>query len=617
MHKPKEKRGARLRFGSQKPMYNMWQNSAYMIKLAWSIKEKKIVFLCVSAAACTVALAILELFVVPSILSCVETQVPIAELLLTIGLFAVGLMLVYGVKEYITVNTLYSRVQARMELIYRINNKALVTSYCNLTDERFGKLLSKSYTANSSNSAATEVIWETLTGVLASVAGFIIYLCLFTGTQPILILAVVATTVVSYFVSNALSNYRYRHRDEEAEYEEHMYYLCRNASNFSAAKDIRIFGLRSWLNDMYNKALEAYVAFNKRAEGVYIWASIVDLLLTFVRNGAAYAMLIAMVVKGDIGVAEFLLLFTAVGGFTDWVTGILSGLNTLYKQSLDISSMREFLEYPEPFRFEGGVAIPAGAKHELRLVGVSFRYPGAEEYVLKDINLTLASGEKLAVVGLNGAGKTTLIKLMCGFLDPTEGKVLLDGIDIREFNRREYYTLFSAVFQSFSLLAASVAANVAQKEEGIDMERVKDCISRAGLKSKVESLPNGYDTLLNREVYDDAAELSGGELQRMMLARALYRDAPFIMLDEPTAALDPIAEADMYMKYNEMTDGRSSVYISHRLASTRFCDRIILLDGGGIAEVGTHAELLALGGRYAELFEVQSKYYKEGSKDEE
>jgi ATP-binding cassette subfamily B protein len=224
----------------------------------------------------------------------------------------------------------------------------------------------------------------------------------------------------------------------------------------------------------------------------------------------------------------------------------------------------------------------------------------------------LHPGEKLAVVGLNGAGKTTLIKLICGFLDPTEGRVLLDGKDIRGYNRRDYYTMFSAVFQTFSLLAGTIATNVAQDNLDIDMDRVKECTKKAGLHDKIESLKDGYETYLNRQVFEEAILLSGGETQRLMLARALYKDAPFIVLDEPTAALDPIAESEIYQKYNEMTSGKSSIYISHRLASTRFCDRIILIADGGISEEGTHTELMKRGGKYAELYEVQSKYYKEG-----
>lgn len=227
------------------------------------------------------------------------------------------------------------------------------------------------------------------------------------------------------------------------------------------------------------------------------------------------------------------------------------------------------------------------------------------------------AGEKLAIVGLNGAGKSTLVKLICGLYDPTEGEVLLNGVDIREYNRQEYYRLFSAVFQQFSVLEVTLAENVAQTDENIDWKRMGDCIEKAGLTDKVESLPQHYETHIGRKVFEDGIELSGGETQRLMLARALYKGGSIIVLDEPTAALDPIAENDIYMKYNEMTEGCTSVYISHRLASTRFCDRIIFLGEGNILEEGTHEELMQKGGNYAELFEVQSKYYKEGGASDE
>ncbi|MBQ1954765.1 MAG: ABC transporter ATP-binding protein, partial [Clostridia bacterium] len=192
-----------------------------------------------------------------------------------------------------------------------------------------------------------------------------------------------------------------------------------------------------------------------------------------------------------------------------------------------------------------------------------------------------------------------------------EGRILLNGADIKEFNRREYYKLFTAVFQQFNLVPATVAQNIAQSVEDIDIQRVWKCLEDAGLSEKIRALPKGLDNLLDRNIYDDAAEFSGGETQRLILARALYKNAPFIILDEPTAALDPIAEADMYAKYHEMTLSRSSVYISHRLASTRFCDRVIFLENGVIAEEGTHDELISRGGSYAKLFEVQSRYYRE------
>ena len=365
--------------------------------------------------------------------------------------------------------------------------------------------------------------------------------------------------------------------------------------------------------------MDALHAFNSKVAGVYLWARIADLILAFLRNALAYVYLIGLVVNNKISVAEFLLYFSAVEGFSTLVTGVMTQLNILKKQSLDISVIREAVEYPEVFKFDEGeeLNVDLNKDYTLELKNVSFRYPGKEKNILTNINLTIKPNEKIAIVGLNGAGKTTLVKLICGYYDPTEGEILLNGVNIKTYNREHYYKMFSAVFQHFSLLAGSIATNVAQTENNINYELVYQCIEKAGLKEKIESLPDKYESKLNREVYEDATNLSGGETQRLMLARALYKNAPIIVLDEPTSALDPIAEADIYNKYNELAKNKSSLFISHRLASTRFCDRILFIADEKIAEEGTHEELLALGGKYADLFEVQSKYYREGGLEDE
>lgn len=602
-----------------KPKYNMWQNSWYMIKLAHSSKEKKVIVLCLLSALLAVAQGLCGLYISPTILSVVERQASVGELVLTILVFVAAMMFISAASAYVDTNKLYGRVTVRCEIIARAHSKISTTSYPNLFNDKFTELNIATQKSINTNSAATEAVWDTLTMLAKNLLGFVIYLLLLSYVQPMLFLLIILTTVISYFVGHRASEWRYKHRSEESEYEGRMYYANITARGLSAAKDIRIFGLRPWLEEVYKSAENAYGAWQNRAESAVLYASVVDLLLTFARNAVAYAYLIGLVLKGGLGVSEFLLYFSAVEGFAAWVNGILSSTSKLHKQSLELCSVREFLEFEEPFKFEEGEHLEPDVdkQYEIRLENVSFRYPNADKDTLTNIDLTLHPGEKLAVVGLNGAGKTTLIKLICGFLDPTEGRVLLDGKDIRDYNRRDYYKMFSAVFQEFSLLAGTITTNVTQDVVDVDMERVKECVERAGLAKKIEELKDGYETKLNREVYDDAILLSGGETQRLMLARALYKDAPFIILDEPTAALDPIAESEMYQKYNEMTKGRSSVYISHRLASTRFCDRIIMISDGVIGQEGTHDELLAAGGEYAKLYEVQSKYYRKGEDENE
>lgn len=250
---------------------------------------------------------------------------------------------------------------------------------------------------------------------------------------------------------------------------------------------------------------------------------------------------------------------------------------------------------------------------------VRYRYDGAEEDTLKGINLKIKAGEKLALVGVNGAGKTTLVKLLCGMYRPTEGEILVGGRNIQEYNIEEYYSLISAVFQEVRVIAFTCFEFVASSdlERPTAREDAEAAMKAAGIYEKVRALSKGMDTHLMKGIYEDGVDFSGGEMQKLLLARAIYKNGAVFILDEPTAALDPIAENNLYLQYRELTAGRTSVYISHRFASTRFCDRIILLEDGAIQESGTHEELMERNGRYAEMFEVQSKYYKENGTEPE
>lgn len=601
----------------KKSPYNLWQNTGFMLAQAWR-KYPSVIFLSIALAAATAAQTVTELLIAPMILQKVEDAAPLNELLVTIGGFSLALLVLSGLTRYLDTNTLFGRVSVRTEIVRQIGMKLARTSYPNLLDAKFNDLESKANAACDNNESATEYIWTTWTVILTAVLGFIVYLAVLSGLHPLLLVVIIVTTAAGYFVNKHINEWGYRHREEEASYLKEMRYIREKVTERSPAKDIRIFGLADWLNDVWYKSLRLYQAFVHKRESIYLWTNVVDLLLSLLRNGITYAYLLRLTLTSGLSASEFLLYFTAASGFTQWVTKILEMFTQLHQQSLDISIVREFLEYPEPFRFEEGEPLPKDLRLpcEIRLENVSFRYPKAEADTLHQIDLTIRPGEKLAVVGLNGAGKTTLVRLICGFLDPTEGRVLLNGVDIRRYNRQEYYQLFSAVFQEFSVLEATLAENVAQRVEGIDEERVRRCLEQAGLTEKVQSLSKGLQTPIGRQVFEDGVELSGGQTQRLMLARALYKDGPILVLDEPTAALDPIAENDIYQKYSEMTHGKTSVFISHRLASTRFCDRILMLESGRITEEGTHDQLLAQGGSYAKLFAVQSRYYKEGGKED-
>ncbi len=600
-----------------KPKYNLWQNTGFMLRT--SRKYAKSVFpLCIVLALLSAGKSVAELLIAPAILNKIELSASLGSVVFTIAAFALVLMLLSGLWSYVDTNALFGRIAVRSQGIYlSISRKYAATSYPNLLNTDFLALGKKASAACDANSEASEAIWTTLTDLMTSCIGFIVYLALLTNLNLWLAALVAATTAVSYFASKRINEWGYLHRSEELELTKRIEYADKTATSREFAKDIRMFGLRGWLEDLWGSTMRLYSAFCAKRERKYIWANIIDIVLTFLRNGIAYAFLIGITVKNGLPASQFLLYFAALSGFAQWVVEILDKLSVMHKQSLDISTIREFLDWDEPFDLNGGerIAFEPNKQYEIRLDNVSFRYPKADKDTLSHINLTVHPGEKLAIVGLNGAGKTTLVKLVCGFLDPTEGRILLNGEDIRKFNRNDYYALFSAVFQEFSVLDVTVKENVAQCVDGIDETRVWQCIDKAGLTEKIKSLPKGIETHLGRRVFKDGVEFSGGQTQRLMLARALYKNAPILVLDEPTAALDPIAENDIYQKYNDMTHGRTSFFISHRLASTRFCDRIIFVDGGKIAEEGTHDELLKNGGGYAYLFEVQSKYYRSDNQD--
>ncbi len=601
---------------SEKPKYSIRQNVCFMLRTAWKTR-RSVLLLCVLYAAVQLGLNLVQLYVTPEILAKVEQSAPLAQLLGTIGLFTAALFLLQAAQAYLNTNRTSGEIDVRTAIIGAKLRKSCVTSYPNIRDPKVLKLQEQADAATGSNHDAAEHVWHTLTDLLANLAGFVVYLILLSHLNPLLMLVVIVTTVAGFFVTRYLNEWEYRHREEKETYDRQISYCRSRTRSIELAKDIRIFGLGPWLRELSAAALRLYGAFVNRRERAGLWANVVDVLMTLLRNGVAYAYLLWLVLARELPASDFLLYFTAVSGFAAWVTGILSQCAALHKESIALSHIQEYLNYPEPFRFEGGLQPPQADGYELRLEGVSFRYPGAEQYILKDLDLTIRPGEKLAIVGLNGAGKTTLVKLLCGLYDPSEGRVLLNGRDIRDFDRSAYYRLFSAVFQEFSMLDTTIAETVAQSATEIDRARVADCLEKAGLTRAVAKFPQGADTHIGREVYLDGVMLSGGQTQRLMLARALYKNGPILVLDEPTAALDPLAENDIYRKYNEMTVHKTSVFISHRLASTRFCDRILFIADGAIAEEGTHEELLAKHGAYAALFEIQSRYYREGDADHE
>lgn len=336
-------------------------------------------------------------------------------------------------------------------------------------------------------------------------------------------------------------------------------------------------------------------------------------LLTFIRDGAAYGFLIYCILEKGMSAADFVFYFGLISQYSSWLLGLIWHYSEVERTSLNFSDVREFLDIKDTFRRGSGENLP-GEAPEIAFRDVSFSYPGSDSPAIDHISFTIKKGEKLALVGSNGAGKTTLVKLLCGLYHASEGQITVAGKDVCSYDRDEYYTLLSAVFQDIYLMPTTVAKNVALCEEvKIDRKKLEKVLELSGIGKKVDSLPKKEQTILLKGVREEGVDLSGGEKQKLALARALYKGGSIIVLDEPTAALDPIAEYEIYSRFNEIIGGRTAIYISHRLSSCKFCDDIAVFHMGELEQRGRHEELAAdAGGIYYELWNAQAQHYVEG-----
>ncbi len=380
--------------------------------------------------------------------------------------------------------------------------------------------------------------------------------------------------------------------------------------NFAFGKEIRIYGIGGWITDKIHRHLEESERFYLKQSRLSMRTDYLAHAMNFVLTGITYVYLASQVIRNTIGIGDFTMYVSALMSFSGAMNGLMGSLLNIRQFGGYYDALMDYMNVPQKMYDGKRLALPE-APYEIRFEDVSFKYAGQDNYALKNVSLTLASGEHLSVVGENGAGKTTFVKLLCRLYDPTQGRITLNGTDIRDIDYDEYMKIICSVFQDYKLLAFSLKENIAFQNAKTECDdNIIEILDRAGFGKRLKTLSNGVDTNIYKIFSEDGFEPSGGEGQRIALARAMYKNAPVMILDEPTAALDPRAEYEIYRKFSEMTAGKTTIFISHRLSSSKFCDHVVLFKNGRIAEYGTHDELINKNGDYKDLFEMQAKFYR-------
>ena len=599
---------------SKHKKYSYFSNLKFMLKEHWKF-DKSYVLMQIGLTPLGAVSSVVAAYLPKIVLDCVESKTPASELLLKVGILS-ALLIAFGYLNNVMYNKSWQgRMLARDIMLHRlICNKVMSMDYNNYTCNETRVLREKAWNAVHGWDGSVARFIELNATVASSAFGFTAFTAIIVECNPWFIPILILCYGISMAGWLIFNKWKEKMKDKVAEIFLRLHYVTYRSKDFSNAKDVRIYNMSDFLMRKIDKHLDDATWWNiKRNNGHYFNCMLEDIFKFGVSLGA-YIYLIYLKLNSEMTLGDFSLYFGAITGFGQWLAKLVDSISEIISGAHNVSDFRGFLDIEDKMNTKEGEKLPSGKDLpcEIELKNLTFSYDEAEKPSVDNLSLRINKGERIAIVGVNGAGKSTLVKLVCGLFIPNEGQILINGIDSRLFNRDEYYQLFSTLFQDCALLPATVAKNIALCEENkIDRKRLRECMRLAGILDKVESLPQKENTLLVREVHEGAVAFSGGELQRLLLARALYKDAPIIILDEPTAALDPIAENDMYLKYSELTKDKTAIYISHRLSSTRFCDRIILLDDAKIAETGTHEELLALGGKYAEMFETQSRYYRE------
>lgn len=630
--------------------YSLWSN----IAMAW--KDIKIFgyryygYLLLNIMI-QIIIPFLLILIPAEVLRLLQSGIELSEILVRIAVWIGGILVLNLIRTYVDQEIKKMGIMlSDIQYWSKFNKKLLSCDISELEEPDSRKRLSevRGYLSNSDGMGQYDgVIGFYMYGsaFIINVGGFLLYASMAGRLHILLLFLLVFTSIVNCIAKSRAIHYQFNNMDSFWENNSRFWYLKRESINTEKAKDIRMYGMYQWFKNALDKNTKEATKLYGNVQKHHYYANIIINITAFLRDAGSYLFLIILMMKGKMEVAEFLIYVGIVAGFGTWISQMVASYTYIKRINLGISKFREYVgeKSLEKSREENtnedkeDMSIPKTCS-TIVFEDVSFSY--GDKMIFEHFSLTLNAGEKVALVGINGAGKTTLMKLLCGLYPLSGGRILIDGVDINTIEKEEYRRYISILFQEICVLPFSIAKNIScawtkEEEELLDAnqfetnyshafskvdkdlhenkyeeERVLKSLEQTKLLDKVLSLPKGIHTSLTKILDLNGIQLSGGETQRLMLARALYKNAPILILDEPTAALDPIAESELYEEYAGLCKGKISVFISHRLSSTRFCDRILFLEHGRILEEGNHESLMKKAGEYAKMYQVQSHYYQ-------
>lgn len=595
--------------------YHLYENIIYLAKESWDYDRRILIFSLISIVT-GIFLPLFQIYLPKAAVDLFVQKADLQQIAKTLGLVVGGFLLLQAGNGYVTSAKYFLYNDMRNVFLQKI---FLTSIDCDYSEAENGKSLEKYQRAvnvtNQGDWGATSRVYQIVPELVTSICCFFLYTGILSSLHIGVIFLLLFSSEVTYWFQKRETACYERTKDLFAKIQKKLYYSI-NCGAW-AGKDIRVYHMQEWLKGLMAKWQGEGNKIRRERSKQEFYTHIMNCVLGFLRDSLAYVYLIARTLQGEIGAGDFVFYFGAVVGFSGWIQQMVRQLSGLRTANVGINDLREYLEIPSEELRSGEVEMPDCSDGvEIVFDHVTFFYAESPVPTIRDLSFTIKKGEHIALVGLNGAGKTTLIKLMIGFYQPTSGHIRINGVDMNRLGRRDVYALYSAVFQDILILPCMLDENVALlPKTQIDRERVNEVLKKAGLWEEMERRNITLDSYMTKHLTDDGILLSGGQRQKLLLARALYKEAPVLLLDEPTAALDPLAEKEIYEKYEEFCGGRTAVFISHRLASTQFSNRIFFLKEGTVVEDGTHEELMERGGEYAKLYEVQSHYYNEGAEE--